>query len=199
MVEDAEVQGLREALPTGERVLRQEVPALGTACGDAAPEVMIAGVDPGKKGAIALLDSGGGLHRLIPMPVLNLDRPEYDLIAIRRIFVPAVQLAVVEKAQPLPRSMPGGGIANFHRGVSRGGWEWFCVALLIPYMLVSPARWQRSMLDGLPPGDSGERSILAAKRLFPDANLKRSPRSRKDDDGMAEALLIAEYGRRLHV
>ena len=39
-------------------------------------------------------------------------------------------------------------------------------------------------------------SIDLCKRLFPDINLLATPRSRKPHDGMAEALLIAEYGRR---
>jgi len=39
-------------------------------------------------------------------------------------------------------------------------------------------------------------SIEVAKRLFPGIDLRRTERSRKDDDGLAEALLMAEYARR---
>ena len=39
-------------------------------------------------------------------------------------------------------------------------------------------------------------SIEVCKRLFPGVNLKATDRCKKDHDGMAEALLIAEYGRR---
>jgi len=42
--------------------------------------------------------------------------------------------------------------------------------------------------------DKGE-AIAKAKELFPVTNLKASSRSRIESDGMAEALLIAEYGR----
>jgi hypothetical protein len=40
-----------------------------------------------------------------------------------------------------------------------------------------------------------EEAIAKTKELFPVTNLKASSRSRTDSDGMAEALLIAEYGR----
>jgi hypothetical protein len=39
-------------------------------------------------------------------------------------------------------------------------------------------------------------SIAVCKRLFPDVSLLPSERCRKDHDGMAEALLMAEYARR---
>lgn len=34
------------------------------------------------------------------------------------------------------------------------------------------------------------------KRLYPDVNLKRTERSKKDDDNMAEACLLALYAKR---
>ena len=43
---------------------------------------------------------------------------------------------------------------------------------------------------------SKEYHALSCKRLFPGVNLKATERCRKDHDGIAEALLIAEYGRR---
>ena len=39
-------------------------------------------------------------------------------------------------------------------------------------------------------------SITVCKRLFPDANLFRTDKCKKEHDGMAEALLMAEYARR---
>jgi len=101
---------------------------------------------------------------------------------------------VIEKSEPMPPKMKGGSVASFHRGVARG-WEWMCAGMGIPYLLVAPAQWMRSMHIGTPGADTKQRSILAAQRLFPGANLMRTERARKPDDAFAEALLLAEYGR----
>lgn len=173
------------------------------------------GVDPGKKGAIGFIfrthSDGVRAMPLVPARVLKgkkLGRDEYDLNAIREILLgldmhvdhdiqPRGVFVTVEKSQPMPPKMPGGAVANFHRGVARG-WEWMLVALQIPYQLVSPVTWQRVMHAGTPGADTKQRSLMAAKRLFPDVSLKRTERSRKDDDGFADALLLADYGRRTY-
>jgi hypothetical protein len=54
------------------------------------------------------------------------------------------------------------------------------------------------MLEGTQGDDTKQRSIIAAKRLFPEVSLRRTERSRKDDDGISDAILLAEYGRRIH-
>ena len=62
----------------------------------------------------------------------------------------------------------------------------------IPYELVTPQKWKKEF------GVTRDKntSIAVAKRLFPKADLKRTARCRKEHDGMAEALLIAEWKRR---
>lgn len=159
------------------------------------------GVDPGLAGAISALDDAGRVVRLWPMPVVPAakGRNHYDLTRICGILRghPAEELFVtLEKLQPLPPKL-GGGIGNFNRGLAHG-WAWMLVALGIAHQLVSPQAWQKAMLAGQPGEDTGQRSILAAKQLWPLQDLRRTERSRKDDDGIADALLIAEHGRRAH-
>ena len=61
--------------------------------------------------------------------------------------------------------------------------------------LVSPQKWKKEFnLDS-----DKQKSIDTAKKLFPDVNLFRTNRCTKEHDGMAEALLIAEYGRRKEI
>lgn len=163
------------------------------------------GVDPGKSGALAVIDSDGSVVDLQPTPMIRGGqggRDEYDIRAIST-YLMAMKLksggalfVTVEKSQPLPPKM-GGSIANFQRGASRG-WEWLLVALGVSYQLVSPRSWQAAMHAGAPGADTKQRSIIAAQRLFPIADMKRSPRCKGPDDGIAEALLLAEYGRRTH-
>jgi hypothetical protein len=87
------------------------------------------------------------------------------------------------------------GLAQFHRGV-QWGFAWMLQAFQFPHELVHPRRWQSLMHAGTPGQNTKQRSILAAQRLFPDVELRRTQRSRKADDGFAEALLLAEFGRR---
>jgi hypothetical protein len=52
------------------------------------------------------------------------------------------------------------------------------------------------MLAGTPGEDTKQRSVIAAQRLFPNVSLLPTPRCKKPSDGIADALLIAEWGRR---
>ncbi len=189
---------------------------------DPVPGQVVVGIDPGKRGAIAYLPARAGRPpHLEPMPLLrsHKGRDEYDLVAIAgllgSLLEPVVTttgprgargarfrsveyhrtLAFVELGNPLPRSM-GGGSANYHRGYSRGILEGILVALGIPYALVPPRAWQRAMLAGTSGADTKQRAVIAASRLFPTVSLLPTPRCRKPSDGMADALLLAEYGRR---
>lgn len=184
------------------------------------------GVDPGKEGAIAVIEpniavTGSNIIEVRPIPMLLVEkrkgakaRPEYDIPKIAawfRAYRGLCRLVTVERAQPLPM-MPGkknaaadtfkpGSIAQFNRGVQRAGFEWLLTALDVPFDLVPPRTWQKVMhatdtaaleLET----DTKKRSINAALRLFPGVDLRRTPRCTTPSDGIAEALLLAEYGRR---
>lgn len=148
---------------------------------------------------MAFLGEDGSLVALHPMPLVpghrKGDRDSYDLAAIRGLLLErqAGLVVTVERSQPLPPKM-GGAIANFERGVTRG-WEWLLLGLGIPCQLVPPQTWQRVMHVGTAGRDTKARSIEAARRLWPGAQLTTGKQVRPRD-GMAEALLIAEWGRR---
>ena len=80
----------------------------------------------------------------------------------------------------------------FNFGMNFGWIQGVLDALNIPYELVSPQKWKKEF--GLT-SDKSE-SIRTAQRLFPGVSLKTGEKSRVESDGMAEALLIAEYARR---
>lgn len=183
--------------------------------------ILFAGVDPGLAGAMALLSHEARIHALGPTPVLEAKRGQlYDLGAIARTLHKWARFAerdggrlvlVVEKLRALPATRRdergelvqlGGWQTNLHRGEARGWW-WLVAGLAacglpVHVHAVEPQEWQRAMVKGLAPNlTHKERSILAARGLFPAADLRRSRRHRVDDHGIAEALLLAEYGRRL--
>lgn len=70
----------------------------------------------------------------------------------------------------------------------------FCAGRGAVVHLVPVHRWQKFMYMGVA-GEGKERSINAAKALFPLVSLLATGLSRKPHDGMADALLIAAYGR----
>lgn len=90
-------------------------------------------------------------------------------------------------------AMPGQGVTSMFTFGQGFGWiQGVLTTLRIPFELVRPQRWKKEF------GVTGDKntSIAVCKRLFPGINLLPSARCRKEHDGMAEALLMAEYARR---
>jgi crossover junction endodeoxyribonuclease RuvC len=90
-------------------------------------------------------------------------------------------------------AMPGQGVTSmFNFGVSYGYIKGVLEANRIPYQEIPPQRWKKEF--GL--NSDKAASVEVCRKLFPDVNLLATPRCRKPHDGMAEALLLAEYARR---
>lgn len=140
------------------------------------------GVDPGKNGAMAIVTPDA-------MTVLTFDRDGYrNALEGLRGFADNCRCCL-ERVGP----MPGQGVTStFSFGQNFGFIQGLLTAYSIPYELVTPQRWKKSF------GVTADKnsSIAVCKRLFPGVSLRRTDRCRKDDDGMAEVLLMAEYARR---
>lgn len=146
---------------------------------------IIIGIDPGFSGAIAELTLDGKFISVVDMPVIAGEKKELHATAIREILRRASHV-FIEKAQPMPKQ----GISSTSRYVGSFKLiEGICVGLGIPRTVVLPQVWKKAMLNSMRK-DKGA-SILRAEQLFPEADF-----SRKKDHGKADALLIAEYGRR---
>lgn len=142
------------------------------------------GIDPGKKGAMAVIFDGMDETVLVPF-----DEKAYaETLCGCKARGNSVK-ACLEHVT----AMPGQGVTSmFHFGENFGYIKGLLEAFEIPYELVRPQKWKKEF------SITGEKnsSIEVCKRLFPDVDLRRSDRCRKDDDGLAEALLMAEYARR---
>jgi len=89
-------------------------------------------------------------------------------------------------------SMPKQGVASsFSFGRGLGLWEGLLTGLDLPYQKVTPQRWQGLLLAGQPKGKGS--SIVVAKGLFPSVRMDRVK-----DHGLADALLLSEYARRIY-
>lgn len=150
----------------------------------------IVGIDVGYKGAIVAY--GKKVHSY-PMPVIKGKRTSLDVRKIVNIFKEIMDndkeiYVAIEKAG----SRPGQGApATFSFGYQAGFFEGLVSAVGIPYVLVRPQEWKKKMCAGLPNDKSA--SVIAMKRMFPQVDLRRTEKSKKDDDGIADALAIAVY------
>jgi len=153
--------------------------------------MIVAGIDPGLKGAIGLVQDKKA--KVFPMPTLKLTKSKktIDEQALREYFVKyKVKHVYIEKVS----ARPGQGVTSmFNFGAGWGLVRGILVGLQIPYTLVAPQTWKKVMCKDMP--KSKDSTIIVAKRLWPKLNLKPTPRS-KESDGMADAVCIAEYGRR---
>ncbi len=158
---------------------------MGGGHGKAVLVSVILGVDPGLTGAIAALDEGGGFVRVFDMPVAS------GVVATRLLCLQLAQLDVGAAYVEKVASMPGQGVSSMFRfGRALGAVEGVLGALAIPVRWASPGVWKRA--HGLIGKDKDASRLLALER-WPEAadRLKR-----KKDHGRAEALLMADFGRK---
>ena len=145
------------------------------------------GIDPGQKGGIAIIHADGTAQAWrypgdIPEAAALLNRivGAWGMVVVR---------ACIEKVSAMPRQ---GVSSTFKFGANFGAWQGMMSALCIPYVTVTPQQWQKTLLDS-GTGETKERSLNMARRMFPDVDL-----SRKADDGKADALHLARWAIRQH-
>jgi crossover junction endodeoxyribonuclease RuvC len=150
---------------------------------------IIVGVDPGKTGAIALLDPHGRLIDAYDMPVVD-GRVSAPLLAGYEGWrsTPERFVAVIEDVH----AMPGQGVTSmFSFGRSLGVAEAVFGTLGVRVEYVSPQRWKKALGLGRDKDDSRMQAIEhwpAEADLF----------ARKKDNGRAEAALIALWYLKAH-
>jgi crossover junction endodeoxyribonuclease RuvC len=148
----------------------------------------IIGIDPGKDGGIAVIDREGKLVALSRMP-LDTEK-EIDVCALKLFEDTHQAFCFIERAFCMPMQST---ISTFTCGIGYGKLISALELKAIPYSEIRAQVWKKHF--GLLKQDK-IKSVELASNLFPSAkDLFYTPRGRMLD-GLAEALLIAEYGRR---
>lgn len=158
-------------------------------------EPTVLGIDPGASGALAILS--GREPVVFDCPTVQIKvgskyRTRCDPNGMARLLDAVLGLrnahAFIEKVHANPKQ---GVSSMFTFGEAFGLWRGILAALRIPHTMVTPQAWKKGMMRGMTTEKDSSRA--RAMELWPDMyeQLKR-----KKDDGRAEALLIAEYGRR---
>jgi hypothetical protein len=140
---------------------------------------MIAGVDPGLTGGVAVWSHG--VYNVFPMPVVGKSVNAFALAELLE-GVARVYLEV-----PYISAKQAGGLTT---GANYGRILAVCEIHQIPVTLVTPSVWTKKMLGKT----GGDKSIAAdwVRRNYPNVDL---PSTKKSAEGCIDALLICEYGR----
>jgi crossover junction endodeoxyribonuclease RuvC len=144
------------------------------------------GIDPGLHGAIALLDSKGGLIDVYDMPVIDKRVSAADLATFEPWGSDDYGTVVLEDVHAIPRARGMSSSAMFSFGRSKGVIEGLFAMAGKPIVYVAPQRWKKAL--GLPADKGAARQM--ATNLWPS---KASAFARVKDDGRAEAALIAHW------
>jgi hypothetical protein len=160
----------------------------------------IIGIDCGITGAVALITDHGA--DVFDCPIFEKmkgkERTTYDPNAMFDLLqdictdsslstIPWVEAIVIEQLHATNL----GTIANFSKGLGFGYWHMAAVVLQIPLILIGPTKWKKAMGLTKSKDDSRQRAIELFPQLAPRLKLKKN-------HGRAEAILLAEYGRRIY-
>lgn len=163
------------------------------------------GIDPGKTGAVALIDSVGKVLELYDCPVGESEmskvvkqilkkypKEEYTIFgALERVgAIPAMgKVCSVCKQRKGTSSS-----ANFTFGQNHGAWRGILSYAEIPFHEPTPKMWQKGLTIKRDGGNKKQGKFAVASKIFPTAELS-GPRG-GIKDGRCDALLIADWRRR---
>lgn len=149
---------------------------------------IIVGIDPGQSGGIALIAENGQTASWI-MPLAGKEIDGHEVANYLR-GLPDVTV-FIEKVHAMPKQ---GVSSTFKFGMGYGLVIGICEALGIPYRLVTPQAWKKTVLAGTT--KDKDAAISFVRRAYPSVDLTPG-KKRVPHDGIADAVCIAEYGRQL--
>ena len=157
--------------------------------------MIVIGIDGGLSGYIAVIGQGSVITH--PIPTIKIKgRAMYNPAGIDALIFTGDEpgIVFVETMTAMPGKF-GGALANFSRGYFMGMIETILALQSCKREYVRPRTWQKIFGIGGKGADTKRQSIQIASRLFPKESFE-TERGRLLD-GKADALLIAEYGRRI--
>jgi len=166
------------------------------------------GIDPGLHGAISIIKPDLSLD-LMAMPLVL--KKELDVKRILDIiYIQVNPYVIIEDVHSVHNASAK---ANFEFGFGCGSLFAILKIIEVPFSRIAPKTWQKEMWQGVKPimvldkgkdkegkpkykVDTKATSLLAVKRIFPHANLLATNKCSVPHNGIVDALLMAEFGRR---
>ena len=167
-------------------------------------EPVYVGIDPGKDGAVVVLDQYGKAvasyltARDFTIRLGKGSKRDYTESRMAQTFdwinkKYNVVVTVLEKQWARPKQ---GVSSTFSSGVGYGLWKGILSATGIPFIEVSPRTWTGCVLKDVS-GDGKGRSVYVASQRVPTLDLTPGSK-RKPHDGLADAACLALYGIKNH-
>lgn len=168
------------------------------------------GIDPGKTGFISIFDRSENqwIHHEIPKLGKEIDVRALDAIFCnlgRFVSIGVRVHAIIENVHAIYGVSAN---STFDFGYTTGLLEMALVTNNIPFTKVAPKAWQKQMWEGVPlqkkssstgktqVNDTKNISLIAAKRLFPNMDFRRTAKCSTPDHNKVDSILMAEYCRR---
>ncbi len=168
------------------------------------------GIDPGLDGAVAIINDSKEITVKIT-PTIGKTNKQIDLKKFHEIFeyLPTNDImCVIEDVHAIFGCSAG---STFSFGQAFMAPKAICMCARIQHTLVQPKKWQEVMHEGIPimykPLKEGQKiptkdtkamSLMALNRLFPNFDARVSTKAKNPHDGIVDAVLIAEYCRRMY-
>ena len=174
--------------------------------------MLFLGIDPGITGAIALIqedDNFGDEVTFWDAPITSVEGKTklhnmLDPHAAAKILLANISSRDAYVVIEAVNAMPGvrsdgarvqmGSASAFNFGKGFGMWIGIPAALKYRYELVTPQVWKKKLCPEAK-GTNKDAARIRARQMFPQA---AESLNRKRDHGRADALLLAEFGRRSH-
>lgn len=148
----------------------------------------VLGIDPGKKGGYAVIELDGEVKIYGRMALSGREISIQPFVELMKGQAEKL-LVVIEKVHSMPSQSSQ---STFTFGEGYGKIKGACEALGVSYELAHPQTWKREVLQGT--DRTKQAAIEWVKRRYPGVNLARG--GKVESDGIADALCIAEYGKR---
>lgn len=165
------------------------------------------GIDIGKAGAIAIITKENEI-KTFKMPMIKTELDYESLHSLLEPYEGGNCMVVFEKLSVIFGTSKQ---TAFLMGHQAGAVEMACVARCIPFIKIPPKVWQKAMFTGITeiskPSKTGKTTqrdtkamaLVAVKQIFPSLKLTFGERAEKPHDGLIDAILMAEYARRLNL
>lgn len=153
------------------------------------------GIDNGLNGGIVVLNEDGIVVDTFNIPVLKMEKTEYDIPEISKIlrgiynsYEAGSVKVYLEKAHVRPVQ---GIRAAFTTGYGLGIMQGILTSLGLSYEVVNPTVWMKEVFEGNYSKENKKYSMIFAPRKWPHMNWKVG---KNVHDGLTDAACIGYYG-----
>lgn len=158
-------------------------------------DTVYVGIDNGLSGGVALVTAEGVIAKT---PMFVTERKKGNELDVLEVWHWIRRETTVFKRMVVVIEEPGGS-KSYRAAVSMAAsfhaLRAMCVLNGVTWRRITPGTWQKPLLAAAT-GDTKPAALRLARKLWPEEDWRRTPRSTTAHDGMVDAALIGEFSRR---